>query len=196
MKLATIYLPLHSTPQRSTIIASEYGYLRHLQRIGGNHGLARLYHEAGVLHMEGIGNQLMSSSSYGLSSSPFSLGHSETGALKAGIDLEAAERYFRRARHLDPTLEIPDLGPSMVREHELVMPSVEIEKSLSTVKREYSPEALEGSQVSIGRRREKERYMDSDDDWSYLYLPGLLGAGLAVGLVGVMSVSWWRRSNA
>jgi hypothetical protein len=194
MKLVTIYLPLDSIPQRSALMASEYTHVRHLQRIGGEHGLARLYREAGILYMEGLGNQLMSSSAYGLSSSPFSLGHTE-GGHRAGVDLEATQRYFRRARHLDPALELPDMKVLAANTHDLIMPSVEIEKSLATVKRDYSPDPMESSQVSVSRRR-RNSYKDSEDDWSYLYLPGLLGAGLAVGLVGVMSVSWWRRSNS
>lgn len=201
MKLVSVYVPLHMTPRRSTIIPSEHSYPRYLRRIGGNPGLAVLYRQAGNIYMQGLGASLSGSTST-LSNSPFSLGlnnidDGQTGAGSSSMpDIETAQRYFRRARVLDPTLEVPDVQTGRDRDDvKLVMPVMDIGRSAATVK----DEALSGSGSTAAEKRrhrgEGPRSLAEQDEWSYLYLPGLVGAGVAIGIVGIMSASWWRSSN-
>lgn len=179
------------------MVPSESGYTDYLRRIGGNPELAKIYLEVGVLYMEGLGSTLASSTTT-LAHAPFALGLSEFGPGAAGSDPDMAQRYFRRARSLDPTIEVPDLRS--MREPlagvDLVMPSLDVEKSTGTIKDEYGSET---SMISEGGRKRKVRRKsldwDEKEEWSALYLPGLLGAGLAIGIVGVMSVSWWRNNS-
>ncbi|KAG8906388.1 hypothetical protein FRB99_006983 [Tulasnella sp. 403] len=195
MKLATVYLPLHTTPQRSAVIPEERGYPIYLQRLGGNQELAKLYRQAGILYLEGLGPSLSASTSM-LSHSPFSLGDLEHGTI--GADPETAQRYFRRARVLDPSIELPDLPMRSGREvlgdsgTPFVMPSMGVEISTATLK------DGESSRERKERRRRDDtawNLVDDREEWSSLYLPGIVGAGLAIGIVGIMSVSWWRSNS-
>ncbi|KIO25041.1 hypothetical protein M407DRAFT_25576 [Tulasnella calospora MUT 4182] len=199
MKLVSVYLPLQVTAQRSQLVSSERNYPLYLRRIGGNSALAKLYVEAGTLYLDGVGSSLAMSIPT-LSQSPFSLGTSEMGATVHGPDPEAAQRYFRRARALDPSIEIPDVrsrtasdAPSLGHV-DLVMPGVDLHHSSTTPKDEMLTESMQLAQKR--RRKEKDAWLDDDNEWGgYLYLPGLLGAGLAIGIVGIMSVGWWRNNN-
>ncbi|KAG8886391.1 hypothetical protein FRB97_004926 [Tulasnella sp. 331] len=199
MKLAFIYLPLHTTPQRSAIVASERSYSRYLRRIGGNIGLARLYHAVGIIYLQGLGTSLSGSTST-LSNGPSSLGLHDIGGQGNNSvltsDVDTAQRYFRRARVLDPSVEIPEARVEKLRDElRMVMPVLDVGQSATTVKESGG---LSGSKAQSGDRRRKrnDRYLDDDQDqWSALYLPGLVGAGLAIGIVGIMSASWWRSNN-
>ncbi|KAG9039890.1 hypothetical protein FRB95_004362 [Tulasnella sp. JGI-2019a] len=193
IKLASIYLPLHTTPQRSTMVPSEHSYSRYLRRVGGNVGLAKLYRTVGIIYMQGLGASISGSTST-LSNSPFSLSlHGEHGnnGNSSPADVDTAQRYFRRARVLDPAIELPEkLGEDL----RLVMPMIDVDGSATTIKE--GPLAGSGIQSGNRRRKRQDRYLDDDQDqWSYLYLPGLVGAGLAIGVVGIMSASWWRSNN-
>lgn len=198
-KLASIYLPLHTTSQRSAIVPSEHSYPRYLRRIGGNIGLARLYRTVGIIYMQGLGASISGSTST-LSNSPFMLGlhdaGDQSGTSVLTSDIDTAQRYFRRARVLDPSIDIPEARVERVRDElRLVMPMIDVEESAATVK---ESDALSGSGIQSGSRRRKreDRYLDDDQDqWSALYLPGLVGAGLAIGIVGIMSASWWRSNS-
>ena len=185
MKLATVYMPLHTTPPRSAVVPSERGYEEYVRRVGGNTGLARLYREVGILYLEGFGAALSASSP-----TPFSLSLSDVDQSPTGPDPESAKRYFHRAQLLDPTLEVPATG-----DVKLVVPSAEVLHSTLTVKDEKSS-AMRSSISSRSRKSTTESWRsDEGEDWSSMYLPSLLGAGLAIGLVGIMSVSWWRTTN-
>lgn len=125
-----------------------------------------------------------------------------------------ARRFFARARELHPTVDIPLLpashsgsepdshdspvasGDSV--EHRLRMPTVEV----------HSADANqdEAREKQVRRRRRKnedtnsvsavgEEYGDGDDNMWYLYLPGLVGAGTALLVVGFLSFSSWRKGQ-
>ncbi|KAG8930930.1 hypothetical protein FRC02_003448 [Tulasnella sp. 418] len=191
MKLVSIYLPLSSTPQRTALDTSPPAslYTHYLHRIGGNKALATLYTEAGILHIEGLGTQLTASTSSALSASPFSFGFSEYGSTLGGPDPDLAQRYFRRARALDPSIELPDL-----RKSELVMPSLDLDQSRTTVKTQMTSSQISNKEAKR-RAGDGGNWNGEEDSWSYLYLPGLLGASVAVGIMGVISVTWWRNHN-
>ena len=218
MKLATHYLPLqiplnvidvNEEKQRGTI--SYY-----LQCIGGPQGLAQLFLEVGLLHLEGAASVLLSASYSTLSSIrvPPPPQPGEGGAEAWKRDRELASRYFDRARALHPELDVPVIpddgtghAPGAGSTHELEMPSIEIHPS--------APESVysgEGSIYSeqetvIRRRRQKKEELifldevkgreDIESAW-YLYVPSLVGAGtalLVVGVIGALSFSSWRRNQ-
>jgi len=126
-------------------------------------------------------------------------------------DREAASKYFKRAKILQPSLEVPSLpshddGLLQSAAEELEMPSIELQPS--------APESVVGDPHTevdppgMRRRRKKEELImlrdrgikaqnNIDNAW-YLYLPGLVGAGtalLVVGVVGALSFSTWRRNQ-
>jgi hypothetical protein len=182
------------------------------QRIGGAEGLAKLYLEAGLLHLEGAASTLLHSSHSTLSSirvrqRPHT---SESDVELWRRDREAAGRYFERAKALQPNLDVPLLPPQGddARGDELEMPTIELNPS--------APESVysaEGSHAdadppTIRRRRKKEelalfhdeeaKVAEMDNAW-YLYIPGMVGAGtalLVVGVIGALSFSTWRRNQS
>jgi len=216
MKLVTHYLPLQASLDH--LDASEEGQRGtisyYVQCIGGPAGLAQLFLEAGLLHLEGAASLCLSASYSPLSSirmppQPQPGGGTETWKR----DRETAGRYFERARVLQPDLDIPvlpdmgiprhDLGST----HELEMPSIEIHPS--------APESIYSGEDSLyseqeimpRRRRQKKEELifmnevkgkeDIDSAW-YLYVPSLVGAGtalLVVGVIGALSLSSWRRNQ-
>ncbi|KAH7884517.1 hypothetical protein F5I97DRAFT_1890037 [Phlebopus sp. FC_14] len=217
MKLVTHYMPLQTSlnlvdaaeeKQRGTI--SYY-----VQCIGGASGLAQLFLEAGLLHLEGAASVLLSASYSTLSSIrvPPHPQPGEGGAEAWKRDKEAASRYFDRARVLNPDLDIPvipddkSVQPGSGSLHELEMPSIEIHPS--------APESVYSGEESIyseagtilRRRRQKREELifmddvkgkdDVDSAW-YVYVPSLVGAGtalLVVGVIGALSFSSWRRNQ-
>ncbi|TFK40305.1 hypothetical protein BDQ12DRAFT_628198 [Crucibulum laeve] len=211
MRLVSHYLPLQSTfdlevPEEQ---APRGTIAYYLQCIGGPRGLAHLYLEAGLLHLEGAASTLLSASYSSLNSIRMPLrsqiGEGGTEAWKR--DREAAGRYFERARALQPELDVPTLpqeGEHHIHRIELEMPSMEIDSS--------APESADSEPevpVQIRRRRKKEEVSlveenrktaeveDMDNTW-YLYIPGIVGAGtalLVVGIVGALSFSTWSRRN-
>ncbi|KAG9314857.1 hypothetical protein JVU11DRAFT_3954 [Chiua virens] len=219
MKLVTHYLPLQiplnaidvdEEKQRGTM-----SYYLHC--IGGPMGLAQLYLEAGLLHLEGAASVLLSASYSTLSSirvpPPPQPGEGGSEAWKR--DRELAGRYFDRARALHSELDvpvIPDDGSGQAVSgsiHELEMPSIEIHPS--------APESVCSGEAAIysekemlvrRRRRQKKKeeliFLDEvkgkeeiEGAW-YLYVPSLVGAGtalLVVGVIGALSFSSWRRNQ-
>lgn len=139
-------------------------------------------------------------------------GESGTDAWKR--DREAASRYFERARTLQPNLDVPILPSDGERPlrgvrdaEELEMPSMELHPSAP--ESIYSEEShyTDADAPMMRRRRKKEdlalmdnrkaKVDDIDNTW-YLYIPGLVGAGtalLVVGVVGALSFSTWRRNQ-
>jgi len=209
MRLASHYLPLSSTLNLDipTKQAPRGTLAYYLQCIGGSRGLAQLYLEAGLLHLEGAASTLLSSSYSSLSSIRLPLrsqvGEGGTEAWKR--DREAAARYFERAQTLQPSLEIPILpyenGPIHGSE-ELEMPSIELGTSGAGSTRSTESRQTDSGTPIVRRRRKEEmtlfdNHEDMDNTW-YLYIPGLVGAGtalLAVGIIGVLSFSTWSRRN-
>lgn len=174
------------------MVTSEQSYPVYLRRIGGNPSLAKLYWVVGNVFMQGLGPALSGSTST-ISNSPFSL-HDAAASVGSNLpDVETARRYFRRARVLDPSLDIPEPtdDKDVLR---LVMPSMDLDpgQSATTVLKD---ETMIGSARLERRRRRERRLSDDEGQWSYLYLPGLVGAGLAIGVVGIMSATWWRSSS-
>lgn len=140
-------------------------------------------------------------------------------------DRDTARRYFERARKLDSLLDIPLLPPSPDSEptsdpessgrrrphsrtssgvesgedsHRLQMPTVDVTPPDDNVKevrrRRRKDEALSGNASSASLVDDKVKPDDDDNTW-YLYLPGLVGAGTALLVVGFLSFSSWRKGQ-
>ncbi|KAI0822461.1 hypothetical protein BC628DRAFT_1327213 [Trametes gibbosa] len=257
----------------------------YLSRLGGAPGLAQLFLAAGLLHLEGTARTLLASSYAGLSalrapfsssvsapgpsSSPSGGGSSNTGG--GGVDAwrrdrEHAARFFKRARTLNPTLDVPLLradpeseynsgaesgaGGARSRSRDANVPSppqvrvprrrvdvrterhkgTELEMPTLDVRRgALSAEAPLPPMPSVRRRRARRRGTvtatgvgvekdDADGDLSssllesvhaepdldgsgeddrtwYLYIPGLVGAGTALIVVGLLSLQSWRKNQ-
>jgi hypothetical protein len=212
MRLVTHYVPLQTSfdwSQKRSTVNETIAYF--IQCVGGTEGLAQLYREAGLLHLEGSASQLLSSSSSTLSSIRMpSQPPRDRGSDSWRRDRETARRYFERARNLQPNLDVPILPPDSENfvDQELEMPSLDIhhsatEKVLSGSSQCESQETL---LTHRGRRKELQvidnAKMDAMDHSWHLYIPGLVGAGTAlvvigvVGIVGALSFSTWRRNQA
>jgi len=184
-------------------------------RLGGPPGQAQLYLEAGLLHLEGIAALLISSSSTILSSvrssDPFyhpSL--RETGTETWRRDRDTARKYFERARALDASLDVPVLpndgeesGSERERDRKA---SVSGPTSVSAMSRASSKHELREKEEPLTvppKRRRRERAIegtslvdpDPNSDLWYLYLPGVVGAVIAVGVVGALSLTSWRKGQ-
>lgn len=221
MRLVTHYVPLH-LPLDTTSVQPERGTpAYYAQRLGGPLSLAQLYLQAGLLHIEGAASVLLSSSYSGLSS--IRIPHSsvyherpETATEAWKRDRENARQYFERAKSLCPSLDVPSLpadrssGDDDEDDIQLVMPSIELhpaQEKDERVRRRHGEKEMEDVVTSIPSEdtRVKTRtktLVDGEDDgldgaW-YLYVPGLVGAGtalLVVGVIGALSVSSWRKSQ-
>ncbi|KAF7316884.1 TPK-B1-binding domain-containing protein [Mycena chlorophos] len=132
MKLVTHYVPLQATvdlpeTEKSAVQGTTPYYV---QCLGGESGLAQLYLEAGLLHLEGAASGLLASSASSLASLrlpiPMQGDINSTEAWKR--DREAAAHYFERARTLNPSLDIPVVPPHGSRDpsDHLEMPSIDI----------------------------------------------------------------------
>lgn len=215
MRLVSHYLPVGETahitetsekPARGTIQC-------YYRAIGGSRGLAQLYLEAGLLHLEGAASTLLAASYSSLSSIriPLHAQIGEGGAEAWRRDREAAARFFDRARALYPGLDIPALPKD--GEMELEMPTMIL--APSAPESEFSKEEIQTDsehEVPIIRRRRKPLDKEAslfqpnkgngdlenvDGAW-YLYVPSIIGAGtalLVVGIVGALSFSNWSRRN-
>ncbi|KAF8071723.1 hypothetical protein FPV67DRAFT_1412355 [Lyophyllum atratum] len=212
MRLASHYLPITSTYNLETTKdqaprgTTDY----YLQCTGGRRGLAQLYLDAGLLHLEGAASTLLSASYSSLSSIRVPL-HAQVGegGTEAWMrDREAAAEYFERARLLEPSLEIPSLPLADPRHNteELEMPSIDTGASDDPGSHSEASQYTD-AETSMSRRRRKKEEMslfenriaddDAENTW-YLYIPGLVGAGtalLVVGIVGALSLSNWSRRN-
>lgn len=223
MRLVGHYVPLHSLPDPlptpSEDVTEQSQSVYYIRSLGGASGLAQLYLEAGLLHLEGAASMLLTSSYSSLSSirlpsqSQYFHTSSEGGSTAAWKhDREAARRYFDRARLLYPTLEVPALptedeglaDDDEVTELGLRMPSVDLSGPSSDANQTNQPrrrhtqrEGIQGKQVIEVPQRAR-RTDDLDGAW-YLYVPGLVGAGTAlivVGVIGALSFSTWRKNQS
>jgi thiamine pyrophosphokinase len=215
MRLVTHYVPLDSlpdplpAPSENTTEQGRTPY--YVQSLGGLPGVAQLYLEAGLLHLEGAASMLLASSYSPLSSIrlplqsqhlPDSSKDGSTAAWKR--DREAARRYFDRARVLCPTLEVPvlpveDKGATDdddATELGLRMPSVEVRASPEASRTRRRHTGVQNKDVVQVPPRAR-RTDDLDGAW-YLYVPGLVGAGtalLVVGVIGALSFTSWRKNQ-
>ncbi|KAJ6619692.1 hypothetical protein B0H10DRAFT_2024464 [Mycena sp. CBHHK59/15] len=201
MKLVSHYLALPTTidlcEDEKPAVRGTTSY--YVQCIGGSHGLAQLYVEAGMLHLEGAASTLLTSSSSSLSSLRFPLpSPSEEGGTDAWRrDREAAGKYFECARLLHPSLDIPILPPvggliSRNPSEQLEMPSIDV--SLHNPELPRKRQRVKESTLFDNREAKLD---DLDNTW-YLYVPGLVGAGtalLVVGVISALSFSTWSRRN-
>ncbi|KAJ3727922.1 hypothetical protein C8R42DRAFT_656841 [Lentinula raphanica] len=194
----------------------------YLHCLGGRNDLARLYLEAGMLYLEGTASELISSSHYSLSSLRMPLppyGSAALGSIHGGTeawrrDRMAAARLFERAKILQPNLETPALPlssqgsaeePAIALEMQMPMSLFEVDSA----RRTNSPAEIL-SQNQPRRRKQQEEFLKAQEgsrslvgkaanivDSAWL-LPGLVGAGtalVAVGVVGVLSLSWSKRNQ-
>ena len=210
IRLVSHYLPLPVATSLGTNTENEAkgttGY--YLKCVGGPRGLAQLYLEAGLLHLEGAASTLLASSYSSLSSIRMPL-HSQIGEGGAEAwrrDREAASHFFEQARILEPNLDIPALPAE--GEIELEMPSIHLAPSapdsIESKESVYTDSEPEGP---TRRRRKKAEQslldktsagLDEMENAWYLYVPGIIGAGtalLVVGIVGALSFSTWSRRN-
>jgi thiamine pyrophosphokinase len=213
MRLASHYLPVQTSFEliQTTEQASPGAVAYYLQGIGGPDGLARLYLEAGLLHLDGAASSLLSPSHSTLSSirMPAHPQPGQSGAETWRRDREAAIRYFERARVLQPNLDVPLLtseGDDPLRAadaEELEMPSIEL--YTSSAESVHSESYCDDPSVRRRRKKEEQTLFDNrrpgvgdiDNAW-YVYIPGLVGAGtalLVVGVIGALSLSTWRRNQ-
>ncbi|KAK2460878.1 hypothetical protein APHAL10511_007348 [Amanita phalloides] len=184
----------------------------YVQCLGGNNGVARLYLEAGLLHLEGTASTLQASSYSSLSSIrvPVQTAHEESGTEAWKKDREAAHKYFERAHTLDPDIEIPALpheneSASRFGTLDLEMPKMDVGITTPQSEQSIGSRQADPGPPVVRRRKRKEDALirakadldDVDSTW-YLYVPGLVGAGtalLVVGIVGALSFSTWSRRN-
>jgi hypothetical protein len=218
MRLVSHYVILDSLPDplpTPSENATEQGRTAYyIQSLGGPPGVAQLYLEAGLLHLEGAASVLLTSSYSPLSSIrlpsqsdylPESSKDGSTAAWKR--DREAARRYFDRARVLCPTLEVPvlpveDKGSTdddEATELGLRMPSVDLRASseASRTRRRHTQREGAHNKDLVDVPQRARRTDDLDDAW-YLYVPGLVGAGtalLVVGVIGALSFTSWRKNQ-
>ncbi|KAH6913031.1 thiamine pyrophosphokinase [Coprinopsis sp. MPI-PUGE-AT-0042] len=201
MRLVSLYFPLNATDGPGV------HFLITFRCIGGIGGLAQLYLEAGLLHLEGAASSLLAASYSSLSSLRIPL--QPPSAVDAGgtegwkRDREAAARYFQRARSLQPDLDVPvippegGIGGDTNEQEELAvqMPSIDLAGSVTPESVHTDPAS--DHEVPMVRRRRKKAEMevierteklgeDIDNAW-YLYIPGLVGAGTAILVLGVVA---------
>ncbi|GLB40197.1 putative thiamin pyrophosphokinase, catalytic domain [Lyophyllum shimeji] len=170
MRLASHYLPISSTCNQDITEdqtpAPRGTVAYYLQCVGGRPGLAQLYFDAGLLHLEGAATTLLSASYSSLSSIRVPL-HAQVGegGTEAWMrDREAAAEYFGRARLLEPSLEIPSLPLTDPRHdaEELEMPSIDTSASEPGSRSEASHYA--DAETSMLRRRRKKEEMGLFDN--------------------------------
>ena len=232
MRLVTYYFPLNTpldppaTPTSETFTAPVKGTTAyHHHCIGGGAGLARLYVEAGSLHLEGAADILLSSTYSALSSirSSTSTVHADGGIAGWKRDRDFARKYFERARNLDPDLDVPVVPPEIGEEElgsgtELLMPSIEIKTAVGgrgtseggstksktrrrtgTVKGWGKGREVEESEILAPSIVKESSTMSAGyedvDSPWYLIIPGLVGAGTALLVVTAIGLSSWRRSQ-
>lgn len=142
-------------------------------------------------------------------------GHTDQpGNEQWNYDQAHARRFFARARELHPTVDVPLLPASHSgsepdshdspvasgesAEHRLRMPTVEVHSA------DADQDEVREKQVRRRRRKNEdtssvsavgEEYGGGDDNMWYLYLPGLVGAGTALLVVGFLSFSSWRKGQ-
>ena len=87
----------------------------------------------------------------------------------------------------------------LAAENKLQMPTIDVlsteKMEDSQVRRRRRREAASGAASSASVVEERPPAIEEDNTW-YLYLPGLVGAGTALLVVGLLSFSSWRKGQA
>lgn len=131
-------------------------------------------------------------------------------------DQAYARRFFNRARELHPALDVPLLptsNPSSEPEsgdngspvfddrQKPKMPVLDVRSGSDEKprrRRRREPAAEDPLAASVTSKSAMEDHLDGrgeDNTW-YLYLPGLVGAGTALLVVGFLSFSSWRKGQS
>ncbi|KAI0303811.1 hypothetical protein B0F90DRAFT_1709211 [Multifurca ochricompacta] len=196
MRLVNHYIPLHSLPDPPPVLseeAAEKGRMAYyIRSLGGLPSLAQLYLEAGLLHLEGAASMLLASSYSPLSSIRLPT-QSHTAAWKR--DREAALPALPVEDDESPgdDDEATELG--------LRMPSVDLSASASEnnpLRRRHTQREGQPNKEVVEIPQRARKADDLDGAW-YLYVPGLVGAGtalLVVGVIGALSFSSWRKNQS
>ncbi|KAA1467471.1 hypothetical protein DENSPDRAFT_832528 [Dentipellis sp. KUC8613] len=217
IRLVTHYVPLHATSASTTSNAPEgvspdERTVYYTRSLGGSSGLAQLYLEAGLLHLEGAASILLSTSYSPLSSirlppvPPYATDTVRGGTDAWKNDRDVARRYFERARTLCSSLEVPllppegeDPPPDFSKETiQLQMPVIEVVPSQDSTRTSRSQRRRQRQKEEDVEIYDEAATSDGLDSTWYLYIPGLVGAGtalLVVGVVGALSLSSWRKSQ-
>jgi hypothetical protein len=217
MRLVSHYVPIQVSFDLPSILEPLPGTTDyHIQYLGGPRGLAQLYLDAGLLHLEGATSVLLSSSITLSSIRMPSQSPNENSTEAWKRDRDAASKYFERARALHPDLDVPVLPPEAdpatqlqlrPTRIELEMPSIDIhaERQAESSLRSGSSRQGGNPSTTVRRRRKEESVkivnepkVEAVDNAWYLYIPGLVGAGtaiLVVGVVGALSLSNWRKGQ-
>jgi hypothetical protein len=201
LKLESHYIPLQADISSDTVVSA------YVTRLGGPRAVAQLFLDTGLLHLQGVAPALLASSPSSEALSSLRHQHHNHDNGPDNIDHDLARRYFDKAKLLDPTIIVPDaLG-------ELRMPSpdLSIPPPASETGSRFSssiPSASEKEdvvQIEPKRRRRRdaqpivEPFAEPEETWTSLYVPAILGAGtalLAVSIVGIASMSWWRKNQS
>ncbi|KAF8625535.1 hypothetical protein AX15_005302 [Amanita polypyramis BW_CC] len=189
MRLVSQYVPLQVTSDLS--VSQEQaprGTLDYYaQCLGGKNGLARLYLEAGLLHLEGMASTLLSSSYSSLSSIrvPLPTPNEESGTEAWKRDREAALGYFEHAHALDQDIEIPALpheseSTTQLNALDLEMPKMDVGAATPESEQSLGSRQTDPGPPIVRRRKKREGVInakpvdldDMDSTW-YLYVPGL-----------------------
>ena len=202
MKLVSNYVPLQNTEDLSGLLKPRKlkpgSIAYYVKCLGDAAGLAQLYLEVGLLYLDGSASNLLSASHVSLSS--LRLPHQSDITIRGSEgwrrDRQAACQLFDRARALDNDLEIPSL-PSVDESssnptQNLEMPSMDLGIESAAVQRRKKTKEIDT--VFDGRETQME---DLGKSW-YVHIPGLVGAGTAlvvVGVIGALSFSSWSRRN-
>ncbi|ETW83089.1 hypothetical protein HETIRDRAFT_474236 [Heterobasidion irregulare TC 32-1] len=216
IRLVTHYVPLHLTSDdtlkdpETPVVPGTSAY--YAQCLGGPLGLAQLYLEAGLLYLEGTASALLSTAYSPLSSIRLPPQSQSVGSGAEGVtaawkrDREISRRYFQRAHNLHPSLDVPLLpseGEDVLRESTsdvtLQMPTIEVNPPVEDRVSRTHPRQKRRQKGDVGIFDDSKRSaMEELDNTWYLYLPGLVGAGtalLVVGVVGALSFSSWRKNQ-
>jgi hypothetical protein len=191
MRLVTNYVPSHAVPADPAVLPDHDRMVYCVRMLGDKRALAQLYLDVGLMHLEGTAGALLSSSH---SHSPLAsiriperVAVSGGGAAAWRRDRDAARRLFEHARALAPDLEVP-----------LLLPETEDTATGDEIKFEMPGVDVEMEVVPSPRRRKiNDTAQDEGAEW-YLYIPGLVGAGtalLVVGIVSAIGFSSWRRNQ-
>ncbi|EPQ54247.1 hypothetical protein GLOTRDRAFT_130625 [Gloeophyllum trabeum ATCC 11539] len=217
LRLVTQYIPAQpGIPAADLDVSDSHGTLGYYsRRLGGPTGLSEVYLAAGFLHLEGTASRLLSSpwsplSSIRLSSEGILSHHGASDTEAWHRDREAAEAYFALAKALDPTLDVPSIWRDTAESPSRACPNSAVELTSIDIALAEAPggtldSVSEGSALRRRSRRgtimpaaEAAARANDDSTW-YLYVPGLVGAGTAlllVGVIGALSFSWKKNQSS